>query len=256
MVSESGTDGDTNTEKTAASTSRLEVEETVKTAEKSSRQQDTDKNVVFWMITGERQAARIRSLYLKTILRQDIGFFDKDTNTGEIVERMSGDTVIIQDVIGDKVGKFMQLVATFLGGFVIAFSKGWLLALILISSIPPLVISAAVMTVLMAKLTSQGQTAYSVAATVVEQTIGSIRTVASFTGERQARAKYDKSLIIAYNAGVQEGLVTGLGSGIFMLAIFCTYALAIWVGARMILEKKYTGGRVINVILAVFTGAL
>lgn len=28
-----------------------------------------------WMITGERQAARIRSLYLKTILRQDVPFF-------------------------------------------------------------------------------------------------------------------------------------------------------------------------------------
>ncbi|KAI7750749.1 hypothetical protein M8C21_013051, partial [Ambrosia artemisiifolia] len=45
-----------------------------------------------WMITGERQAARIRSLYLKTILRQDVSFFDKETNTGEVVGRMSGDT--------------------------------------------------------------------------------------------------------------------------------------------------------------------
>lgn len=56
-----------------------------------------------WMVTGERQASRIRSLYLKTILRQDIGFFDKETNTGEIVGRMSGDTVLIQEALGEKV---------------------------------------------------------------------------------------------------------------------------------------------------------
>lgn len=56
-----------------------------------------------WMISGERQAARIRSLYLKTILRQDIAFFDIDTNTGEVVGRMSGDTVLIQDAMGEKV---------------------------------------------------------------------------------------------------------------------------------------------------------
>lgn len=56
-----------------------------------------------WMISGERQAARIRSLYLKTILRQDISFFDIDTNTGEVVGRMSGDTVLIQDAMGEKV---------------------------------------------------------------------------------------------------------------------------------------------------------
>lgn len=55
------------------------------------------------MVTGERQAARIRSLYLKTILRQDIGFFDMETNPGEVIERMSGDTVLIQDAMGEKV---------------------------------------------------------------------------------------------------------------------------------------------------------
>lgn len=59
--------------------------------------------VACWMITGERQAARIRSMYLKTILRQDIGFFDVETNTGEVVGRMSGDTVLIQDAMGEKV---------------------------------------------------------------------------------------------------------------------------------------------------------
>lgn len=55
------------------------------------------------MATGERQSARIRNLYLKTILRQEIAFFDKETNTGEVVERMSGDTVYIQDAMGEKV---------------------------------------------------------------------------------------------------------------------------------------------------------
>jgi ABC-type multidrug transport system fused ATPase/permease subunit len=55
------------------------------------------------MVTGERQAARIRGLYLKTILRQDVTFFDKETNTGEVVGRMSGDTVLIQDAMGEKV---------------------------------------------------------------------------------------------------------------------------------------------------------
>ena len=58
-----------------------------------------------WMITGERQAARIRGLYLQTILRQDVTFFDKETNTGEVVGRMSGDTVLIQDAMGEKVLK-------------------------------------------------------------------------------------------------------------------------------------------------------
>ncbi|XP_011080370.1 ABC transporter B family member 4-like [Sesamum indicum] len=211
--------------------------------------------VACWMITGERQAARIRNLYLRALLRQDIGYFDRETNTGEIIERMSTDAIIIQDAMGQKVGKFLQLSASFLGGFVIAFTKGWLLTTVLLSAIPLLVISAASMSVLMAKLTSKGQAAYSAAAAVVEQTLGSIRTVVSFTGERQAVVKYEKSLSRAYEAGVQEGLAAGLGSGIFMLVLFSSYALGLWFGAKMIIDKGYTGGQVLNVVMAVLSGS-
>ncbi|XP_027099867.1 ABC transporter B family member 11-like [Coffea arabica] len=209
-----------------------------------------------WMITGERQAARIRSLYLKTILRQDVGFFDKETNTGEVVGRMSGDTVLIQDAMGEKVGKFIQLVSTFIGGFVIAFAKGWLLTLVMLSSIPPLVIAGGLMSLVISRMASHGQEAYAKAAIVVEQTIGSIRTVASFTGEKQAVADYDKSLTKAYRSGVHEGLATGLGLGSVMCLVFCSYALAIWFGAKMIAEKKNTGGEVLNVIIAVLSGSM
>lgn len=80
--------------------------------------------------------------------------------------------------------------------------------------------------------------------------------VASFTGERQAIAKFDKSLDKAYISGVQEGLAAGLGCGIFMLVLYSSYALAVWFGGRMILHKDYTGGEVINVIIAVLTGSL
>ncbi|KAL8029397.1 hypothetical protein ABFX02_14G223000 [Erythranthe guttata] len=211
--------------------------------------------VACWMITGERQAVRIRNLYLKAILRQDIAFFDTETNTGEIIERMSTDTIVIQDAMGEKIGKFLQLSSSFIGGFVIAFIKGWLLTLVLLSAIPLLVISAAFMTVLITKLTSRGQAAYSEAANIVEQTISSIRTVASFTGERQAIAKYEKSLNKAYKAGVQEGLAAGLGSGFFMLVLFCSYGLAIWFGAKMIITKGYTGGDVLNIVMAVLLGS-
>ncbi|GMY17158.1 ABC transporter B family member 11-like [Fagus crenata] len=212
--------------------------------------------VACWMVTGERQAARIRNLYLKTILRQDVAFFDKETNTGEVVGRMSGDTVLIQDAMGEKVGKFVQLISTFIGGFVIAFIKGWLLTLVLLSSIPLLVASGAVMSIIISKLASNGQNAYAKAANVVEQTIGSIRTVASFTGEKQAITKYNKFLVKAYKAGIHEGLAAGFGLGTVMLVVFCSYSLAIWFGAKMILDRGYTGGEVLNVIIAVLTGSM
>ncbi|KAM3337483.1 hypothetical protein P3S68_031808 [Capsicum galapagoense] len=211
--------------------------------------------VACWTVTGERQAARIRYLYLKTVLRQDIGFFDQETSTGIIIESLSNDTLTIQDAIGEKVGKFIQVSATFVVGLIIAFIKGWRLALILSTSIPPLVLSSAVMTIILAKLASRAQTAYSEAAIVVEQTISSIRTVASYTGERRAISAYHKSLNKAYRSDVLEGLASGLGSGVFFWVLYASYALAIWYGAKMILDHNYTGGGVMNVLMATLTGS-
>lgn len=69
-------------------------------------------------------------------------------------------------------------------------------------------------------------------------------------------ASYNKSLDKAYQSGVQEGLAAGLGLGSAMFVLFCSYGLAIWFGARMILEKGYTGGEVLNVIIAVLAGSM
>lgn len=54
-------------------------------------------------MAGERQSARIRSLYLEAILTQDIAFFDVEMTTGEAASRISADTVLIQDALGEKV---------------------------------------------------------------------------------------------------------------------------------------------------------
>jgi len=54
-------------------------------------------------MAGQRQSARIRSLYLNAVLRQDIAFFDTELTTGQAVSRMSSDTLVIQDALGEKV---------------------------------------------------------------------------------------------------------------------------------------------------------
>uniref|UniRef100_A0ACD5V8Z7 Uncharacterized protein n=1 Tax=Avena sativa TaxID=4498 RepID=A0ACD5V8Z7_AVESA len=212
-------------------------------------------HVSCWAITGERQAARIRAQYLKAILRQDIAFFDKEMSTGQVVERMCGDTFLIQDAIGEKVGKYIQLLSTFLGGFIIAFVRGWLLALVMLSSIPPVDVAGVIVSRMTANLSTRMQAKYGDAGDIVEQTIGTIRTVVSFSGEKQAITTYNKFIRKAYEC-LREGVVTGLGVGSAMATLFCCYGLAVWYGAKLIVSRGYNGGIVINVVMAVMVGAL
>lgn len=191
--------------------------------------------VAFWLTTGERQSSRIRVAYLRAILRQDVAFFDKETGTGEVISRLSGDTLLIQSAIGEQVGpwpaslnfqefehcaclqqivtvgslaarqaldmlefhvtcrselvvytylrghlqvgKFIQFMGTFVVGYIIAFTKGWKLSLVVVSSLPLLFAAGAMgMKVIQIK-NKRSLDAYAEAAKVVEQALGSIRTV-------------------------------------------------------------------------------
>lgn len=134
-----------------------------------------------WTIAGERQAARIRGLYLKAIPRQDMAFFDTETTTGEVIWRMSGDTGLVQDAMGENVGKFLQFVSTFFAGLVIAFVEGRQLALVMVFSLVPLLAAGAASAVVVSKMSGRAQSGNADAGDLVEQTVGSIRTVSSST---------------------------------------------------------------------------
>ncbi|WVZ69174.1 hypothetical protein U9M48_018005 [Paspalum notatum var. saurae] len=207
-----------------------------------------------WTMAGQRQSARIRSLYLNAVLRQDIAFFDTELTTGQAVSRMSSDTLVVQDALGEKAGKLIQLSSSFFGGFVIAFTRGWLLTLVMLTSLPLIAIAGAVSAQFLTKVSSQKLTSYGDAGDTVEQTIGAIRTVVSFNGENKAVAMYKKFIKKAYKTDILEGLINGFGMGSVFCILFSSYGLAFWYGGKLIVDKGYTGGKIITVLFAVLTG--
>jgi len=55
---------------------------------------------------------------------------------------------------------------------------------------------------------------------------------------------------------VNQGLVSGIGFGVFTLIVFCLYGLAVWYGSKLIIEKGYNGGKIINIITALLVGGM
>jgi len=78
-----------------------------------------------------------------------------------------------------QAGKLLQLASAFFGGFVIAFTRGWLLSLVMLTSLPLIAIAGAVSAQFLTKVSSKKLTSYGDAGDTVEQTIGAIRTVSS-----------------------------------------------------------------------------
>ncbi|KAG8095460.1 hypothetical protein GUJ93_ZPchr0012g21420 [Zizania palustris] len=105
------------------------------------------------------------------VLRQDVGFFDTDARTGDIVFGVSTDTLLVQDAIGEKVGNFIHYLATFLAGLVVGFVSAWRLALLSVAVIPAIAFAGGLYAYTLTGLTSKSRESYANAGVVAEQVI-------------------------------------------------------------------------------------
>jgi ATP-binding cassette subfamily B (MDR/TAP) protein 1 len=88
-------------------------------------------------VMGQNLAVRIKVLFLKSTLRQNIGWHDEPENaTGKLMTRLSSDTMSIRGAVGDQVGVVVQNVSTVIAAFVIAFTSSWSLTLVVGSLLP------------------------------------------------------------------------------------------------------------------------
>ncbi|KAI9324029.1 ABC transporter type 1, transmembrane domain-containing protein [Zopfochytrium polystomum] len=109
-----------------------------------------------WVLTGENQTRKIRELYLQAILRQDMGWFDK-AEEGSLTTRLAQDTQLIQEGISEKFGAVIMSSAQFVSGIVIAFAKGWHLAIVVLAAFPVMAAVGMIMLKTIVARVRQGQ---------------------------------------------------------------------------------------------------
>ncbi|XP_028280398.1 ATP-dependent translocase ABCB1 [Parambassis ranga] len=210
--------------------------------------------VSFWTLAAGRQVKRIRTLFFHRIMQQDIGWFDVN-ETGELNTRLTDDVYKIQEGIGDKAGMLVQAFTTFVASFIIGFTKGWKLTLVILAVSPALAISAALFSKVLASFTTKEQSAYARAGAVAEEVLSAIRTVFAFSGQEKEIQRYHKNLEDAKRMGVKKAISANIAMGFTFLMIYLSYALAFWYGSTLILSKEYTIGNVLTVFFVVLIGA-
>lgn len=88
-----------------------------------------------WITSARRQAERIRAEYFKSILRQDVGWYDLQ-KVGSLSSRIEGDTITFQQAIGEKFSLVIQLLSQTVSALILALVKDWKLALVIIAFTP------------------------------------------------------------------------------------------------------------------------
>ncbi|KIV91662.1 hypothetical protein PV10_06176 [Exophiala mesophila] len=211
-------------------------------------------STVLFIYTGEHITAKIREQYLRAILRQNIGYFDK-LGAGAVTTMITANTNLIQEGISEKVGLTLTGVAAFFAAFVIGFIKFWKLTLICMSTVVAIVVIMGAGGARMAMWNKKSLAAYAVGGSVAEEVLSSIRNAVAFGTQDKLAKQYDVHLIEARHWGVRSKSALGCMIGALLCLIFLNYGLAFWMGSRFLVGGETSLASILTIILAVMIGA-
>uniref|UniRef100_K1Q4F4 ABC-type xenobiotic transporter n=1 Tax=Magallana gigas TaxID=29159 RepID=K1Q4F4_MAGGI len=214
-------------------------------------------SIFCFTVSAERQIRVIRKLFFRSIMRQDMEWFDTHESS-ELSTRFSEDMHLIYDGMGDKIATFFQWTTTFVVSFIIAFISGWKLALATVAFCPLIILIGGTLTRWVRNLSGEESQAYASAGSVAEEVFSTIRTVTAFNGQEKECKRYNANLMHAKNNAAKKGVVLGLTVSAFWFLIFSALSVAFYYGVKLMQDpdEDFDPGDTLTVFLGVMIGSM
>jgi len=209
---------------------------------------------VGFKMAGEHITQRIREDYLAAVLRQNMAYFE-GLGVGEVNTRITADINLIQDAITMKASISLSAIATFISALIISFVTSWRLALVLLPTQVLIVGSMSLGASFMIKYTVRGIDVYSQGASIAQEAISSIETVAAFGMQNVLARKYGKQIGTARSWGIKSGIALAVMLGVMNGVIFWSYGLAFWQGSRFLVHDQISLSAILTILFANLSGA-
>ena len=196
---------------------------------------------VCWNLFGERLAHRLREKYLRSLLRQEVSFFDK-LPAGEVSSRLSADITTIKNGTSEKVGVYLGVLALFITSYIIAFIKGPKLAGILVSLVPAFLIMVFNGNHYVRKYATRASEHITSASSIALESLSNVMVVHAFRANDRLEAKFASELRAAKRESIKKATAVAIQSGLLYFIAFAASGLAYWQGSIIIADV--TAGRI------------
>ncbi|EKG16166.1 Putative ABC transporter protein [Macrophomina phaseolina MS6] len=192
-------------------------------------------------ICSEKLIHRVRDTAFRTMLRQDISFFDQEENSaGALTSFLSTETTSLAGLSGATLGTIFTVLTTLIGALVLGIAIGWKLGLVCASTIPVLLACGFLRFWILARFEQRSKKAYEKSASYACEATSAIRTVASLTREEDVYASYHQQLVDQGAKNLRSILKSSTLYALSQSGMFLCTALGFWYGGTLISKGEYS----------------
>jgi ATP-binding cassette subfamily B (MDR/TAP) protein 1 len=189
----------------------------------------------------ERLIHRARDRAFRTMLRQDVAFFDRDeASAGALTSFLSTSVTHLAGLSGSTLGTIVQVSTTLIAACTVSLVIGWKLALVCISAIPVLLACGFFRFWMLAKFQRRSKAAYASSAGFACEATAAIRTVASLTREQDVWMKYHNRLDAQAKSSLKSVIKSSSLYAASQSLVFLCIALGFWYGGIRIAKFEYS----------------
>ncbi len=204
----------------------------------------------FYMVSwiGERVMVDLRSAVYASVLRQSPQFFET-LQTGEVLSRLTGDTTLIQTVVGSSASMGLRSLFQFTGGMVmLAVTSFYLfsinIGLMVCLTFPIILIGRSVK-----KLSRESQDRIADSSAMAGEILNAMPTVQSYNQERRETDRFTQSAELSFLTAIRRTKVRALLTAVIITAVMGAIIFVLWLGARQVSEGVMTGGELASFVL-------
>lgn len=201
---------------------------------------------VTWI--GERVTADLRSAVYARMLLQSPQFFET-LKTGEVLSRLTGDTILIQTVIGSSISMGLRSLFQCIGGMImLAVTSLYLfslnLGLMALLILPIFAIGRQVK-----KLSRESQDKIADASALAGEILNAVPTVQAYAQEQREAKRFAERAEISFITAIRRSRVRAAFTALIIMAVMGSIIFVLWVGANQVHAGSMTGGQLASFVL-------
>jgi subfamily B ATP-binding cassette protein MsbA len=201
---------------------------------------------------GERVMADLRIRLFEHLQGLSLSFYN-ERRTGELVSRLTNDVSTVRGVVTSDISTALSQVLTFFGALALIIITDWRLTLFMFALIPLVMVIAIIFGRRLRTLSSDVQDQLANATTVLEEAIGGVRVVQSFTREPYEIGRFTGSIEQTFNLAMKRVRLSSMFAPTISFLGFVAVVSIFWFGGHEVLAGRLTAGQLFMFLVLTLT---